>query len=85
VFIIVPMIRIMVRAGEVVAKVVRVIHLGANPVSGGIPLRERSNRGIISCIDGAEDISLFILLELFKFEVYISKNKGIIITEYIMK
>jgi hypothetical protein len=42
------MIRIMVRDGEVSATVVRVIHLGANPVSGGIPLRERSNKGIIN-------------------------------------
>jgi hypothetical protein len=44
----VPIIRIMVSEGKFIDRVEIVIHFGMNPVSGGIPLNDRSKRGIIN-------------------------------------
>jgi hypothetical protein len=38
------------------------IHLGINPVSGGIPPNDRRSVGIIKCIIGIFVISLFTLI-----------------------
>lgn len=60
----------------------RVSHLGINPVSGGMPLRDNSMIGSKSCRVG--DI-IFILLNcllLICLSVLIMINRGIVIKQY---
>jgi len=65
----------------VLARIRIVIHFGINPVSGGIPLSDRSNIGIITFMVLFEDN----VCEMF--EIYIvtfvlnNKKSGVIIVE----
>jgi len=62
-----------------------VIHLGINPVRGGIPLKDRSSRGISACNIGEVVMDLLICEIYAIFLKWSIKNNGIIISEYIKK
>lgn len=57
-----PIIKITVVVGAICANELIVIHLGINPVNGGIPLKDRSRIGIIIWYMGEYEISLIELL-----------------------
>jgi len=62
-----------------------VIHLGINPVSGGIPPSERSSKGITICIIGVNEFSLLNCLLFVCIELFIIIKIGEIIRLYIIK
>jgi len=62
-----------------------VIHLGINPVSGGIPLNDNRSSGISACNTGEVAMVLLICETYDIFLKWNIKNNGIIISEYIKK
>lgn len=62
-----------------------VIHLGINPVNGGIPPNERSNKGIIICIIGVNEFNLLNCLLFVCIELFIIIKIGEMIMLYIIK
>jgi len=57
-FIIAPVIQIIRVIGDSWHIRLIVNHLGINPVSGGMPLRESNIIGIVSCIVGVNEFNL---------------------------
>lgn len=62
-----------------------VIHLGTNPVRGGIPLNDKRSSGISACSSGEVLIDLLICEIYDIFLKWNIKNNGMIIMEYIKK
>jgi hypothetical protein len=62
-----------------------VSHLGINPESGGIPLKDNKVNGINNWVNGSILIDLVDAFLEFIFSIFILIKNGIIIKEYIKK